>query len=239
MTGPSVRRPGDISPGRNGRPPDTQILVVDDHVAFAEALAFTLGEVAGILAFAATTVERARRVLAEHDVDVVLLEVDLAGGDAIRFARQTLSENPGLRIVAVTASEDDSRAVAAVRAGISGWVPKQEPVQQLVSVVHGVLRSETWIPPRLLTRVLAELTSAQDDAAGHDQPLAKLTRREKEVLDCLMSGMKTGDIARRLRLSRSTLRTHIQNILRKLGVHSILAAVALARRSGLAHRDQL
>jgi DNA-binding NarL/FixJ family response regulator len=232
MTEPSIRRPGDISPGRNGRPPDTQILVVDDHVAFAEALAFMLGEVLGVHAFAATTVEQARRALAEHDVDVVLLEVDLAGGDGVRFARQTLSENPGLLIVAVTASEDESRVVDAVRAGVSGWVPKQEPVERLVSVVRGVLRGETWMPPRLLTQVLAELASTQDDAAG-DQPLAKLTRREKEVLDCLMSGMKTGDIARRLRLSRSTLRTHIQNILRKLGVHSILAAVALARRSGL------
>ncbi len=235
MTGPSVLGPVATAAERSGKPPDTAILVVDDHVPFAEALAFMLDDVQGVHAFAATTVEKARRALAEHEVDVILLEVDLAAGDGIRFARQTLSENLGLRVVAVTASEDEGRVVDAVRAGISGWVPKREPVERVVSAVRGVIRGETWIPPRLLTQVLAELTSARHDAARHDQPLATLTRREEEILECLMRGMKTNDIAEHLRLSRNTLRTHIQHILRKLDVHSVLAAVALARRSELVH----
>jgi DNA-binding NarL/FixJ family response regulator len=235
MTEPSVPRSAASFSGRRSKQHDTTILVVDDHVTFAEALASVLDDVPGLHASAATTVEDAQRARAEHEVDVVLLEVDLDGADGIRFARQALSEDPDLRIIAVTASQDVNRVIDAVRAGVSGCVPKDEPVQHLVSVVHGVLRGETWIPPPLLTRVIAELTSARRDAASDDQRLATLTRREKEILDFLVWGMKLDEIAERLCLSKNTLRTHAQHILRKLNVHSMLAAVALARRAEIAH----
>jgi DNA-binding NarL/FixJ family response regulator len=223
-------RPGGSS-GRGREPPDRAILVVDDHAAFAEALASVVDEAPGLTAQAVTTTEQAQRVLAEHAIDVILLEVDLAGEDGIKFARRTLSGHPQLRIIAVTASQDGNRAVEAVRAGILGWVPKDEPVDVLLTVVQGALAGETWLPPRLLTHVLTELIAGQQDATAPDRALATLTRREHEILDCLMQGMKTDDVAQRLSLSIHTLRTHIRNILAKLDVHSILAAVALARQA--------
>ena len=237
MSAPSARRSVTGPRGRGCRPSDRTILVVDDHVAFAEALAAVLDDVPGFRAFEATTIAEAQRALDEQEVDIVLLEVDLNGYDGIRFVRQARSEKPNLRVIAVTASEDDNRMVKAVRLGVSGWVPKDEPIEYLISVVDGVLRGETWIPPRLLTHVLAELFSAQRDARGLDQRLITLSKREREVLDCLTRGMKKDEIVRHLCVSRNTLRTHIQNILGKLGVHSILAAVALARRAEIAHAD--
>jgi DNA-binding NarL/FixJ family response regulator len=138
----------------------------------------------GLHAFAATTTEQAQRAIAEFEVDVVLLEVDLDGDDGIRFARQILSGDPRPWVIAVTASEDENRVIDAVRVGVSGWVPKNQPLEHLISVVRGVLRGETRIPPRLLAR----LTSAPQDAAGHDQRLATLTIREKEILGLLAAG---------------------------------------------------
>jgi DNA-binding NarL/FixJ family response regulator len=237
MTAPSRRGSGHVSRGQDRNPCDSTILILDDHVAFAEALAAVLDDIPGLHAIEATTIAEAQRALARHEVDVVLLEVDLDGDDGIGFASRAGTEHPDLRVVAVTASEDDNRVVAAVRAGVCGWVPKNEPVEHLLSVVYGVLRGETWIPPRLLTHVLAELFSAQRDATGLGQRLTTLSRREKEVLDCLTRGMKKDEIARHLSVSRNTVRTHIQNILGKLDVHSILAAVALARRAEIAHAD--
>ena len=237
MTAPPAQRLADVSRGWGRKRDDSTILVLDDHVAFAEALASVLDDVPGFHAFEATTIAEAQRALAEHEVDVVLLEVDLNGDDGMGFACQAGAENPDLRVVAVTESEDDNLVVAAVRAGVCGWVPKDEPIEHLVSVVYGVLRGETWIPPRLLTHVLAELFSAQRDARCLDELLTTLSRREKEVLDCLTRGMKKDEIARHLCVSPNTLRTHIQNILGKLDVHSILAAVALARRAGIAHEN--
>jgi DNA-binding NarL/FixJ family response regulator len=229
MPGASVRRSRTVPPGRGRNTHDRTILVVDDHVIFAEAVASAVDNVPGLHAFAAITIEEARRALAEREVDAVLLEIGLNGNGGMRFARQTIAENPGLPVVAVTAVEDEAVLVDTVRAGVSGWVPKDESLKHLVSVVHSVLRGETWIPPRLLTRVLAELTSAHGNAANHDVSLVTLTRREREVLDLLMRGMKTDHIAQQLCMSKSTLRTHIQHILRKLNVHSTLAAVALVR----------
>jgi len=231
LTRSPVRRSMNVPPDRSRTPYDRTILVVDDHVIFAEAVASAVDNVPGLHAFAAITIEEARRALAEREVDAVLLEIGLDANGGIRFARQTIAENPGLPVVAVTAVDDEAVLVDTVRAGVSGWVPKDESVKHLVSVVHSVLRGETWIPPRLLTRVLAELTSAQGNSANHDVPLATLTRREREVLDLLMRGMKTDHIAQQLCMSKSTLRTHIQHILGKLDVHSTLAAVAIARRA--------
>ena len=217
--------------GRGSEQTDQTVLVVDDHVAFAEAFASLLADLPGLRAFAATTVEDAQRALAAYNVNVMLLEVDLGPGNGIRFAGQALSEDPELRIIAVTASEDQNRVVDAVLAGISSWVPKDQPAKHLVSVIHGVLRGETWIPPPLLTGVLAELRSRLRNANGHEQLLTMLTRREREILGFLMGGMNADEIAQGMCLSKSTVRTHIRNILRKLHVHSTLAAVALARRA--------
>ena len=132
MTMPPVGRAVNAPQWGNSQQRDRTILVVDAHVTFAEACASVIDDVPGLYAFAATTTEQALRALAELQVDVVLLEVDLDGDDGIRFARQILSRNPGLRVIAVTASEDENRVIDAVRAGVSGWVPKDESVENLV-----------------------------------------------------------------------------------------------------------
>ena len=220
-----------------GEPEARQVLVVDDHVTFAEVLARRLDAEPGIDAFFATSIEQARRAIVEgRGVDLLLLDIGPADSDGIRFVHEVLSRNPQMRVVAITANEDESHVVEAVRAGISGWVPKNEPLECLLSVVRGALNGETWIPPRLLTWLVAELTSSQDDGTDDDL-LATLTAREREVLNCLSFGMNRDDIAQHLYLSRNTIRTHIQNVLVKLRIHSTLAAVALAKRAGMGYLD--
>ena len=218
-------------------PPARQLLILDDYVTFAEALACRLEAEPGLQAHAATTAEQARWMLSERRFDVLLLDVDLGGHDGIRFAAEVICDHPNMRIVVVTAGADESRVVEAVRIGISGWVPKHEPIEHLLAVIRGSLHGETWIPPWLLTHVLAELKTAQRSRAEHDALLARLTRREKEVLSCLVAGMSVDAAAGHLYLSRNTIRTHIQNLLGKLNVHSAVAAVAVARRAGLPGPD--
>lgn len=214
-------------------PPATHVLILDDYATFADALASRLDAEPGVQARATTTVEQARWALDECPFDVLLLDINLDGHNGLRFAGEALSEYPGMRIVVVTADADDSLAVEAVRIGVSAWVPKDESIEHLVSAIRGALRGETWIPPRILTLVLADLKSGRGDQREHDVLLAKLTRREKEVLGYLVAGVSVDAIAGQLYLSRNTVRTHIQNVLAKLGVHSALAAVAIARRAGL------
>ena len=230
MSGAQIPPLGASSLSGMAKPDVMHILVVDDHVSFAEALAYRLSAEPGVRAFAATTAQQAQWVLAQRHVDVVLLNVELEGDKGISFARRTMAEQPAIRIVAVTANEAEDYIFDAVDAGIVGWVPKGESVEYLMAVINGTLSGETWIPPRLLTRVLADLKRAGRHRAENDQVLAALTKREREVLGCLASGMTRDQIADRLYLSRNTVRTHIQNSLKKLGVHSTLAAVSIARR---------
>lgn len=213
--------------------PDRRLLVVDDYVPFAEALACRLDIEPGLAALAATTIEQTREALHDKHFDVILLDIDLDGRDGIELADEARSDHPDVRIVVVTAGRDESRIVDAVRMGVSGWVLKDEPIEHLLAVVWGALRGETWIPPRLLTHVLADLTAAQNERAEHQALLARLSTREKQILGCLATGLSMEAIAGQLFLSRNTVRTHVYNLMRKLDVHSALAAVALARRAGL------
>jgi DNA-binding NarL/FixJ family response regulator len=232
-----MRRPTALESLRLPESPVRQLLVVDDYVSFAEALACRLDIEPGLSASAVTTIEQTRVALAERRFDAVLLDIDLDGMDGIEFAGEALSANPGMRIVVVTAGRDESRIVEAVQIGVSGWVLKNDPIEHLLSVVWGALRGETWIPPRLLTYVLTELKSAQSERAEIAALLATLSPRETQVLGCLAAGMSADAIAGQLFLSRNTIRTHIHNMLRKLHVHSVLAAAALARRAGPSYPD--
>jgi DNA-binding NarL/FixJ family response regulator len=237
MTATPMRGPTVLSSRRLFEATARRLLVVDDYVAFAEALACRLDIEPGLTAFAVNTIEQARGALSERQFDVLLLDVDLDGNDGLRFAGEALAESPAMRVVVVTGGDDEDRVVEAVRVGVSGWVPKDEPIEHLLTVVRGSLRGETWIPPRLLTHVLAELKSAQRDRSEYAVLLATLTRREKEILTCLVAGMSADAIAGQLYLSRNTVRTHIQNMMGKLKVHSAVAAVAVARRAGLTRAD--
>lgn len=232
-----MRRPTALESLRLPESPVRQLLVVDDYVSFAEALACRLDIEPGLTASAVTTIEQTRSALTERRFDLILLDVELDGRDGIEFADEALSDHPDMRIVVVTAGRDESRIIEAVQIGVSGWVLKDEPIEHLLSVVWGALRGETWIPPRLLTYVLTELKSTQSERAEQAARLATLSPREKQILGCLAAGMSADAIAGQLFLSRNTIRTHVHNMLKKLHVHSALAAVALARRAGLSVPD--
>jgi len=156
-----------------------------------------------------------------------------APGDGIALAGRIRAAYPALRVVVLAGEDDPRRAVRALQAGASGWVAKESSLGRLMAVVRGVLRDETHIPPALLTGVVRELTAARRDRTESERLVETLTPREKQVLRCMVAGMGRQAVADRLFLSPHTVRTHMQNVLGKLGVHSTLAAVALARRAGV------
>jgi DNA-binding NarL/FixJ family response regulator len=140
---------------------------------------------------------------------------------------------PGIRSVMLAAYDDPFRAAQALAAGACGWVAKDSSLARLLQVLRGVLRDETHVPPALLTGVLRELTRERRHRDEHERLVESLTPRELEVLRCMLAGLGRKAVAERLYLSPHTVRTHMQNVLSKLGVHSTLAAVALARRAGI------
>ncbi|GAA2825897.1 response regulator transcription factor [Kitasatospora paracochleata] len=156
-----------------------------------------------------------------------------AAVDGIALLARVCRTHPRLHAVVLAAVDDPQRAVRALQAGASGWVAKESSLAALMTVIRGVLRDETHLPPALLTGVVRELTSARRDRSESERLVAALTPREEEVLRCMVAGLGRQAVAERLYLSPHTVRTHMQNVLGKLGVHSTLAAVAVARRAGI------
>ena len=174
------------------------------------------------------------RVVRTHPVDVAVLGVDGAATDFLDCADELLAARADVRLVAVAADGQDVAALAeAVRRGFRGWVPKDAGVADLIDVVRSVHRGETRIPPLLLTRLLDRLMTEQEQRRAAELPLASLTVRERQVLEAMMRGLGRDQIAAQLTISPNTVRTHMQNVLGKLEVHSSVAAVALARRAGM------
>ncbi|MFJ8044465.1 LuxR C-terminal-related transcriptional regulator [Kitasatospora sp. NPDC096147] len=153
--------------------------------------------------------------------------------DGLLLLARACRSHPELRAVVLATEDDPRRAVRALQSGAGGWVAKDSSLPRLMAVIRGVLRGETHLPPTLLTGVVRELTAARRDRTESERLVETLTPREEEVLRCMVAGLGRQAVAERLYLSPHTVRTHMQNVLGKLGVHSTLAAVAVARRAGV------
>jgi two-component system NarL family response regulator len=172
------------------------------------------------------------RVFVGSRVDVVLLDADLHDNAAFRLC-QELSQAPDAPyVILLSHSSEPERIVRGLRAGAVGWVRKDQSLDQLIYVIKGIARGETWLPPDQIGEVLRFLMRRQDqDEDSGDQLLAALTSREREVLVCLAEGTRRCDVAMHLHMSPNTVRTHLQNLMGKLGVHTALEAVTLTRHA--------
>jgi len=161
--------------------------------------------------------------------DVILLDAELPDDSGVTFCAEMTRRVHAPRVVMLSAASEASRIVDAVRACAVGWVRKDESIDHLLRVIRGVVRGETWLPPSELGGVLRLLIDDQDDRRGCDELLATLTPRERDVLFHLVEGAGRKEVAERLQLSANTVRTHLQSLMAKLGVHSTLEVVALTR----------
>jgi DNA-binding NarL/FixJ family response regulator len=212
---------------RRGSP--ERVLIVDDHVLFAEGLEAALRgsgiEVVGIatLAREATTLVRRERP------DFVLINVDVPSMDGIGVGRRILAEFPEITLIAVTGLHDAGLVSEAIRAGFQGFVMKESSIDELIASMQAIAGSLAVIPHEA-AKALAGMHSERQRA---DLLSSHLTEREREVLSWLADGASSAELAAGLHLSGNTVRTHIQNICFKLQVHSRLEAVTFAYRHGI------
>ena len=218
-----------------------RVAVIDGHGIFAEALASRLTDEPDLeVVGTAVTPDEALDLFSQNEIDVVTLGLGLAGRDWLALICQLQALRPELGIVAVITDTDDPRGIEAVQQGVRGWVAMQSGVESLLTAIRGVARGEIHLPIALMTRVLTAFMSEEGRASEwartgtpESELIAPLTGRELDVLRCLMDGQSHAEIAARLHIAPSTVRSHINSILHKLKVHSALSAVALARRAGV------
>ncbi len=213
--------------------PDTKpirVLLVDDHALLTDSLKRLLEaepdiEVVGV----AGTVAEAKR-LARSRMDVVLMDYRLPDGTGAEATRLIKSRWPAARVVMLTAVQDDETVLESIQSGADGYLTKDRAAEDVVATVRSARAGETLLPRSVILGIAQRVMTARDRSADERPAFEPLTARELEVLHALADGLATPDISERLSISRNTLRTHVQNIMMKLGVHSKLEAVTVALR---------
>jgi DNA-binding NarL/FixJ family response regulator len=207
------------------------VLVVDDHAVFADALKARLEAEPDLHpVVVAYSVAEAGKRLSSQVFDIAVVDFSLVDGTGLDVLARARRITPGTRVVVLTASDEVEPAVEALLLGARAWLSKTVDTGYLIRVIRGVAQDEIWLAPELLGRVMPMLIDRTTEQP--QSPLTVLTAREREVLDYMVSGLGRAEIASRLGLSVNTVRTHTQNLIAKLGVHSSLEAVALALQNG-------
>ena len=206
------------------------LFVIDQERTFADALAARLEAEEDVeVVIAVHQLAPAPSLIVGRHADVVLLDADLPGDAANHLCEELSERAEAPRVVMLSRGSEAGRIADSVRAGAAAWVRKGESLAHLLRVIRGVAAGETWLPPAEMGAVLRLLLAEHEQQRESDRLLASLTPREREVLACLAEGAGRRDVAERLHLSANTVRTHLQNLMAKLGVHSTLEAVALTR----------
>jgi DNA-binding NarL/FixJ family response regulator len=213
------------------------ILLVEDHPSFRQALGFMLRREPGIDAVAqAGTLAEARGVLAgDAEIDVAVLDLDLPdgyGADLIKDVHAAC--RPDARVLILTASTDRYDAARAVEAGADGVLLKTATIEEILDAVRRLAAGEQLLSQREVIELLRLVGQRRQEERAARRALDQLTPREREVLQALAEGLSDQEMAERLHLSVRTARTHMVNILAKLGVESRLQALIFALRHGIA-----
>jgi DNA-binding NarL/FixJ family response regulator len=185
-------------------------------------------EVVGEAADGAEAVRLAR----ELEPDVILMDVRMPGMDGIEATRQIVAAGSRARVLVLTTFDADDYVHAAIRAGASGFLLKDVRPLDLVEGIRLVANGNALLGPTV-TRRLLERFADDRPGGGSSEAVASLTEREREILSLLAAGLSNAELAQRLFVSETTVKTHVSSVLRKLGVRDRVQAVIAAYDAGL------
>ena len=223
---------------RSGSDP-IRVLIADDHALFRRGLEMVLqGEPGLELVGQASDGQEAVQIVSEVVPDVVLMDIRMPKMNGIEAARQMKDVAPSAKIVILTISDEDDDLFEAIRAGASGYLLKDIPLDELADSVRAVYGGQSLINPSMAGKLLTEFATlarrdADEEEPAKHAPAPKLTDREMEVLRLVARGMNNRDIAKELFISENTVKNHVRNILEKLQIHSRMEAVMIAVREKL------
>jgi two-component system response regulator DevR len=204
-----------------------RILIVEDHQVVAEGLSFLLNDqqdmsVVGV----AESLDDTLTLVLQAEPDVVLLDFHLKNGTGDDVGQAILRVRPRTRLIFLTRESGDGARFAAENIGASGFIHKSRAAAEVVDAVRVVGNGGTLVGPNAMSETRRQMRSRPDQRE-------QLTAREKEVLRLMAMGVPSREIASRLEISYTTVRTHIRSLGSKLDVHSKLEAIVRARELSL------
>jgi DNA-binding NarL/FixJ family response regulator len=217
-----------------------RVVLADDQQLVRESLATLLGLLEGIeLLATASDGEEALARTAEHDPDVVLMDLRMPRMDGIEATSRLRERHPDVRVIALTTYADDESVLGALRAGARGYLTKDASSQDIRSAILTVAAGNAALDPAVQCHVVAALAGDGDRATAVPEPSTPqlpddLTPREAEVLALIAEGLTNAEIAERLVVSPTTVKSHINHLFAKAGLRDRAHAVNYAYRTGIA-----
>jgi RNA polymerase sigma factor (sigma-70 family) len=209
-----------------------RILLVDDHASFRQPLAFMLNREPDFTVVAQAGSLAEARALLHEEIDVAVVDLVLPDGNGATLVRDLRTANSQSQVLVLTASVDRRDLARAVEAGASGVMNKSAAIEEIISAIRGLSTGEQLMSPRELVDLLRLAVQQREQDRDAELALGRLTPREREVLQALAEGLNDREIGQQLHVSTETVRTHMVNILGKLGVESRLQALVYALRHG-------
>jgi len=219
--------------GANGE--RLRVMVVDDHALFRRGLEMVLENEDDIdLVGEASDGQEAIQKAQELMPDVVLMDVRMPKRSGIEAAREIRDLLPHVKILMLTISDEEADLYEAIKAGASGYLLKEIPIEEVADAIRSVWAGQSRISPSMASKLLTEFAAISRAAEERPpMPSPRLTDREMEVLKLVAQGKNNRDIAKELYISENTVKNHIRNILEKLHLHSRMEAVVYAVREKL------
>jgi DNA-binding NarL/FixJ family response regulator len=213
----------------NNADSDVTVLLVDDQDLVRSGLRRILRRKDGfVIAAECTDGDEVPAAVAEHQPDVVVMDLRMHRVDGIEATRRLAGRPP---VLALTTFNDDELLSGALRAGAAGFVLKDSSAEELIRAVRAVARGDSYLDPAVTERVLSTYRKAAP--AQGTSPTAELTNRELDVLTLIGSGLSNGEIADKLSISGVTVKSHIGRIFAKLNLRDRAAAIVYAYDNGI------
>jgi DNA-binding NarL/FixJ family response regulator len=210
------------------------VSMIEDHQILVDSLSLMLRYESDIdFLGSASSVTKGHNLIKETTPDVLLLDVGLPDGNGLDLIPEVNQISPDTNIVVLTSLSDEATLMRVIDSGISGFVSKNSELSELMETIRKAADGDIVMPTSLLVGLLMRLPRDKAAAYQEEKGWERLTMREQEVLELLATGKTGSEIAEELHIAPLTVRTHIRNLMSKLGVHSRLEAVTFGMKNGL------
>ena len=215
------------------------VMLVDDHEVVLEGLIRILEKQGGIkIVTVARSAEEALEKIVRFPVDVIIVDIQLPGMNGIELIRRVKSDYPEIEAITLTVYDDEQLAKQAIKAGAIGYVIKDAAKDELVKAVRAAAKGESLISTSVARKLIDEITEPSGRKKRKEEGFEELSQREVDVIKLMTRGYNNRQIADILFISEHTVKVHIRNIFRKIGVVDRTNAVLWALEKGVVLKDK-
>jgi DNA-binding NarL/FixJ family response regulator len=210
------------------------LIIVDDHSIFRDALKFVLAQSTyiNVVAEASNGIEFLQ-ILEKTMPDLVLMDIAMPGLNGVDATKEALKKYPDLKVIALSMYGDELYYFKMLEAGAQGFVPKESGSDELLKAIDIVMRGDSYFSNQILCKIIKDFAHQEESEIVPEKKNVKLSKRENEVLELICEGYSNNEIAAKLGISKRTIEGHRSNLISKTGVKNSIHLVLFAMKNNI------